>query len=72
MIYSNNQITQESIEAKLGFSVKQIAEEEFARVKRAKESGDIFAFHECDNVPNPFDALTIEELRYMQEHNYFQ
>lgn len=72
MKHFNEKIIQESIEAKIGFSIKQMAEEEFARVKRAKESGDIFDFHECDNVPNPFDALTIEELRYMQEHNYFQ
>ena len=27
--------------------------------------------HEKDNVPNPFDRLSLEELDYLCEHNYF-
>ena len=27
--------------------------------------------HECDNLPNPFDNLTLDELYYLQDHNFF-
>ena len=26
--------------------------------------------HECDWIPNPFDALTMDELIYLREHEY--
>ena len=27
--------------------------------------------HERDNIPNPFDKLSLEELLFLREHNYF-
>ena len=27
--------------------------------------------HECDNLPTPFDNLTLDELLFIREHNYF-
>lgn len=27
--------------------------------------------HECDNKQNPFDKLTIEELQFIRDNNYF-
>ena len=27
--------------------------------------------HERDNVPNPFDKLSLEELQFIKEHNYY-
>ena len=27
--------------------------------------------HECDNIPNPLSGLSLEELYFLQENNYF-
>lgn len=27
--------------------------------------------HEQDNIPNPFDKLSLEELLYIRKHHYF-
>lgn len=56
-------ISQESIEQKLGFTIKEYFENE-----KTKEN---VISHEKDNVPNPFDVLSLEELLYLREHGYF-
>ena len=48
------------IEGKLGFDLKA-----FNQVDFAEEA------HERDNLPNPFDVLSLEELVYLREHHYF-
>ena len=48
------------IENKLGFNIKEYNDQPL--------EGDIY---ECDNKPNPFDVLSIEELLFLRKHNYF-
>ena len=43
---------------KLGFNLEEY------------NSDDIKEAHEKDNVPNPFDKLSLEELLFMRENNY--
>lgn len=62
-VHKNNAISQESIEQKLGFTIKEYFENE-----KTKEN---VISHEKDNVPNPFDVLSLEELLYLREHGYF-
>lgn len=47
------------IQEKLGFSVQDYE----------KLSPD--EVHERDNIPNPFDRLSLEELLFLRENNYF-
>lgn len=58
----NNKINKESIEQKLKFSIKEY--NEFDKLNRTIS-------YENDNIPNPFDVLSLEELVYLREHNYF-
>lgn len=62
-VRKNNAISQESIEQKLGFTIKEYFENE-------KTKGNVIS-HEKDNVPNPFDVLSLEELLFLREHGYF-
>lgn len=48
------------IEGKLGFDLKSFNDIDFTEEA-----------HERDNLPNPFDNLSIEELLYIREHHYF-
>lgn len=45
------------IEGKLGFELKTFNDIDFTEEA-----------HERDNLPNPFDALSMEELVYLREH----
>lgn len=47
------------ITEKLGFDVKEY------------NADDMTEVHEQDNVPNPFEKLSLEELIFFREHNYF-
>ena len=51
-------ISQESIEQKLGFTIKEYLGNE-------KTKGNVIS-HEKDNVPNPFDVLSLEELLFFE------
>ena len=48
------------IEGNLGFDLKSFNDIDFTEEA-----------HERDNLPNPFDNLSIEELLYIREHHYF-
>lgn len=71
MKYFDEKITQESIEAKLGFTMKEFERKSQEELRLAKESGNPFYYHECDNKSNPLDILTPEEIEYLCEHHYF-
>ena len=44
---------------KLGFDIREY------------NSNDFGEAHERDDIPNPFDKLSFEELLFLREHNYF-
>ena len=44
---------------KLGFDIREY---------NSKDVGDA---HERDDIPNPFDKLSLEELLFLRENNYF-
>lgn len=54
-------ISLHSIEEKLGFTLKEYN----AKAGVGTES------HEQDNLPNPFDKLSMDELLFLREHHYF-
>ena len=58
------------IEDKLGFNIKEYNRREQEALKKLKEAGQCDS-HECDNIPSPFEKLSLEELEYLREHNYF-
>lgn len=47
---------------KLGFTLKEYNEEDL---------NDHTIPHERDNIPNPFEKLSMEELLFLRENNYF-
>jgi hypothetical protein len=49
----------QQITDKLGFDVREY------------NSDDSDEVHERDNIPNPFDKLSLEELLFLRENNYF-
>lgn len=49
-----------TINEKLGFDIRNY-----------DKMGTTEGCHECDNKPNPFDKLTLEELDFIRENNYF-
>lgn len=62
--YANSgtaKISLQSIEEKLGFSLKEY-----------NAKGGVGAeTHEQDNIANPFNKLSMDELLFLREHNYF-
>jgi hypothetical protein len=44
---------------KLGFDIREY------------NSNDSKEAHERDNIPNPFDKLTLDELLFLRENHYF-
>ena len=44
---------------KLGFDIREY---------NSNDSGEA---HERDDIPNPFDKLSLEELLFLRENNYF-
>ena len=50
------------IQEKLGFSVQDYE-------KLSHDAPE--EVHERDNIPNPFDRLSLEELLFLRENNYF-
>ncbi len=56
--HKNKEMLQQIIN-KLGFDIKEY------------NSNNSEEAHEKDNIPNPFDKLSIEELLFLREHNYF-
>ena len=56
--HNDNEIFQQ-ITNKLGFDI------------RSYNLLDENEAHERDNIPNPFDKLSLEELLFLREHNYF-
>ena len=59
--FGSENISLDSIEEKLGFTLKEYN----AKVGVGTES------HEQDNLPNPFDKLSMDELLFLREHPYF-
>jgi hypothetical protein len=55
----NKEILQQ-ITNKLGFDIKEY-----------NSADDFSEAHERDNISNPFDKLTLEELLFIRENNYF-
>lgn len=55
-----NKSMYEQINEKLGFDIREY--------NNAGMSGEA---HEQDNVPNPFDKLTLDELLFLRENGYF-
>lgn len=55
--HKNNEILKQ-INNKLGFDVR-----EYNKMDEAENPEDI---HEKDNIPNPFDKLTMEELLFIR------
>ena len=49
-----------TINEKLGFDVREYGKEDTET-----------EWHECDNKPNPFDKLKLEELEFIRDNNYF-
>ncbi len=58
----HNIITQKTITEKLGFDIKEY---------NKKCMNNISDAHEADNIPNPFEKLSKEELLYIRNNNYF-
>lgn len=57
----NEKFSLQLIEEKLGFSLKDY-----------NTKGGVGAeTHEQDNIPNPFDKLSMDELLFLREHHYF-
>lgn len=56
--HKNKEMLQQIIN-KLGFDIKEY------NFNNSEEA------HERDNIPNPFDKLSLEELLFLREHNYF-
>ena len=56
--YKNTEMYQQIMD-KLGFDIQEY---------NSDKSGDA---HERDNIPNPFDKLSLEELIFLRENNYF-
>lgn len=67
--YKDNEM-RKIIEDKLGFNIKEYNRQEQEALKKMKEAGQCDS-HECDNIPSPFEKLSLEELEYLREHNYF-
>ena len=44
---------------KLGFDIREY------------NSNDFGEAHERDDIPNPFDKLSLEELLFLRDNNYF-
>lgn len=44
---------------KLGFDIRDYNTDDYGEA------------HEQDNIPNPFDKLSLEELLFLRENNYF-
>lgn len=55
---NKNKITVEQITNKLGFDIKEY------------NKFSIDSAHENDNIPNPFDVLSLDELLFLRENNY--
>lgn len=53
----NKEMYQQII-SKLGFDIKEYNSDTFEEA------------HERDNIPNPFDKLSLEELLFLRENNY--
>lgn len=49
----------QQITNKLGFDIREYNTNDFGEA------------HERDNIPNPFDKLSLEELVFLRENNYF-
>ena len=49
----------QQITNKLGFDIQEY------------NSDSLEEAHERDDLPNPFDKLSLEELLFLREHNYF-
>ena len=56
--HKNKEISKQ-IMNKLGFDIQKY---------NSTNSGEA---HEKDNLPNPFDKLSLEELLFLRENNYF-
>lgn len=54
----NKEMTKQ-IMNKLGFDFKEYNSDDFGEA------------HEKDNIPNPFDKLSLEELLFLRENHYF-
>ena len=67
--YRDNEM-RKIIEDKLGFNIKEYNRREQEALKKMMEAGQCDS-HECDNIPSPFEKLSLEELEYLREHNYF-
>jgi len=55
----NNDEMMQIITEKLGFDI------------RTYNSSNFTDAHENDNIPNPFDKLTLEELLFLRDNHYF-
>jgi hypothetical protein len=51
----------QQITDKLGFDIREYNDDD-------DDFGDAY---EKDNIPNPFDKLSLEELLFLRENNYF-
>ena len=51
----------QQIKNKLGFDIQDYNENQDSPEE----------VHERDNIPNPFDRLSLEELLFLRENNYF-
>ncbi len=56
--HKNKEMLQQ-IMNKLGFDIREY------------NSNDSKEAHERDNIPNPFDKLTLDELLFLRENHYF-
>lgn len=56
--HKNNEMLQQ-IKNKLGFDIKDY------------NFKDIDGVYERDNIPNPFNKLSLEELMFLRENKYF-
>jgi hypothetical protein len=50
----------QQITNKLGFDIREY-----------NDNDDFSDVYEKDNIPNPFDKLSLEELLFLRENNYF-
>ena len=56
--HKNKEMLQQIIN-KLGFDIREYNSNSFEEA------------HERDDIPNPFDKLSLEELLFLRENNYF-